>query len=91
MKYLKSFIEYDMFGSSPTLYIEGKESFGTIFGLIITILALISYFVCGIYFVLEMFDKSNVNSFTSVQNPTKPLSINFTSDKFYFGFAIQDP
>ena len=91
MKYLKSFREYDMFGSSPTLYIEGKESFGTIFGLIITILALISYFVCGIYFVLEMFDKSNVNSFTSVQNPTKPLAINFTSDKFYFGFAIQDP
>lgn len=91
MKYFLPFKEYDMFGRGPTLYIESKEMFGTIFGLIITILALISYFVCGIYFVLEMFDKSNVNSFTSVQNPTKPLSINFTSDKFYFGFAIQDP
>lgn len=91
MQYLEVFREYDMFGTTPTFYFNKKKKNGTIFGLLVTMLALFSYFTCGIYYISEMFDKSNVKSYTSVRNPTNPLSINFTSDKFYFGFAIQDP
>lgn len=91
MKYLTPFKEYDMFGKEPTLYIAGQDYYGTFFGLFTTIIAILAYCVCSGYFIIEMFDKQNVSSFTSVQNPTVPLSINFTSDKFYFTFAIEDP
>ena len=91
MKYITPFKEYDMFGKEPTLYIAGQDYYGTLFGLFITKIAIIAYCVCSGYFILEMFDKKNVSSFTSVQNPTIPLSINFTSDKFYLTFAIEDP
>lgn len=91
MKYLPQFAQYDLFSKSPTLYIGGKLYYGTIFGLFSTVLALMSYLICGIYFLLEMFDTKNVNSFTSVQNPSTPQSIPFTSEKFYFGFGVQHP
>ena len=91
MHYLEAFREFDMFGATPTFYIDKKKKSGTICGLLITILAFFSYFACGIYYISDIFDKSNVKSYISVRNPSNPLSINFTSDKFYFGFAIQDP
>ena len=91
MKYLNSLKEYDMYGKEPSLYIGGQDYYGTFFGLITTIISLISYFICSVYFILEMLDTSNVSSFTSVQNPSTPLSINFTSNKFYFTFSLQDP
>lgn len=59
MKYFQAFSEYDLFGRNPSLYIEGRELFGTPFGLILTLVALVCYLVCGIYFILEMFDKTN--------------------------------
>ena len=80
-----------MYGEEPSLYIGGQDYYGTFFGLITTIISLISYFICSVYFILEMLDTSNVSSFTSVQNPSTPLSINFTSNKFYFTFSLQDP
>ena len=91
MKYINSLKEFDMFGREPCLYIGGQDYYGTIFGLIITIIAIIAYCACSGYFILEMFNTQNVSSFTSVQNPSIPLGINFTSEQFYFGFAIQDP
>lgn len=91
MQYLEAFREFDIFGTIPIFYIDKKKKSGTICGLLITILAFFAYFACGIYYFSDIFDKTNVKSYTSVRNPTIPLSINFTSDKFYFGFAIQDP
>lgn len=91
MKKISQLKEYDMFGREPCLYIGGKDFYGTGFGLLISIIAIIAMCVCSLYFIIEMFDTQNVSSFTSVQNPSKPLAINFTSDKFYFGLAIQDP
>lgn len=91
MKKVSQLKEYDMFGREPCLYIGGKDFYGTGFGLLISIIAMIAMCVCSLYFIIEMFDTQNVSSFTSVQNPSKPLAINFTSDKFYFGLAIQDP
>ena len=38
-----------------------------------------------------MFDTKNVISYTSVQHPSTPLSVHFTSDKFYLGISIEDP
>lgn len=91
MKHFISLKEYDMFGREPCLYIGGQDYYGTMFGLLITIITIITICICSGYFMLEMFDTKNVNSFTSVQNPSIPLGINFTSEQFYFGFAIQDP
>ena len=91
MKYINFLKEYDMFGREPSLYIGGHKYYGTFFGLLITIIAIIAYCICSGYFILEMFNTKTVSSFTSVQNPSVPLSINFTSDKFYFTFAFEDP
>ena len=80
-----------MFSKEPNLYIGGKRYYGTLFGFIITIIAVLICFICGAYFIYEMFDTKNVSSVTSVKHPSNPLSINFTSDKFYFTFALEDP
>lgn len=91
MKKLYNLIEYDMFGKQPTWYIGGQAFYGTIFGLIISIFALLTICVCSLYFIIEMFDTKNVNSYTSVDNPAEPLSIQLTSDKFYLALALEDP
>ena len=91
MRLLDSLTEYDMFSKEPNLYIGGKRYYGTLFGFIITIIAVLICFICGAYFIYEMFDTKNVSSVTSVKHPSNPLSINFTSDKFYFTFALEDP
>ena len=91
MKKLTCLLDFDMFGTVPSLYIGGKDFYATTFGFFISVLVLLGIGVCSIYFIIEMFDTQNVTSFTSVQNPSTPLAINFTSDKFYFGLGIQDP
>ena len=91
MRLINNCIKYDLYGANATIYVGGYGTHGTKYGLNVTILALLTCFICGVYFILEMFDTKKVNSFSSVINPSKPLSINFTSEIFYFGFAIQDP
>ena len=78
MRLLDSLTEYDMFSKEPNLYIGGKRYYGTLFGFIITIIAVLICFICGAYFIYEMFDTKNVSSVTSVKHPSNPLSINFT-------------
>lgn len=91
MRLIESLFEYDMFSKEPNLCIRGKRYYGTLFGFIITIITILICVICGAYFIYEMFDTKNVSSVTSGKHPSNPLSINFTSDKFYFTFELEDP
>ena len=91
MKKINFLTEYDLFSKAPSFYIGGKDFYGTLFGFLMSIIAVLAICTCSVYFVVEMFDTKNVMSYNSVENPQIPLSINFTSDTFYFTIAIEDP
>lgn len=91
MKKINCLTEYDLFSKAPSFYVGGKDFYGTLFGFLMSIIAVLAICTCSVYFVIEMFDTKNVMSYSSVENPQIPLSINFTSDKFYLTIAMEDP
>ena len=81
----------DVFGFKPFLYVKGKKYYTTFYGFIVSFICFASILSISLYFLVQMFDKSNFSSVFSTINPEIPLSINFTNDKFYFGIALEDP
>ena len=81
----------DFYSFKPFFYINGKKYYSTFFSVIISFICFSAIFAFIIYFLVDMFDKSNFTTVISTINPKDPLSINFTNEFFYFGMALEDP
>lgn len=91
MRLSEHFFNFDLFGFKPFFYINGNKYYSTLYGFTVTIFCIICFIATFIYFFIDMFNRNNFTIVTSTVNPEKPLSINFTSEKFYLGLGIQDP
>ena len=85
------FKEIDIFGKEPQFYYKRKEKKKSNIGSIFTIIYAAIYIGLLAYKIIRMINKKD-GVFTDTNiNPEKPDSINLTNEKFYIGFAIEDP
>ena len=83
--------EIDMFGKEPELYYKGKSKKTSWIGTILTLLFIFMYIGIIIYKVFRMIKKRDVTFFDTFIYEDKPPSIQLTNEKFYGGFALEDP
>ena len=83
--------DVDMFAKEPELYFKGKSKKTTWIGRILTILFIFVYIAIIIYKVIRMFKRTDVTFFDTFMYEDKPPLIQLSSDKFYGGFALEDP
>ena len=83
--------DVDMFAKEPELYFKGKSKKTTWIGRILTILFIFVYIAIIIYKMIRMFKRTDVTFFDTFMYEDKPPKIQLSSDKFYGGFALEDP
>lgn len=83
--------DVDMFAKEPELYFKGKSKKTTWIGRVLTILFIFVYIAIIIYKVIRMFKRTDGTFFDTFMYEDKPPLIQLSSDKFYGGFALEDP
>ena len=83
--------EIDMFGKEPELYYKGRSKKTFWIGRIFTLLFIFLYIAIVIYKVFRMINKRDVTFFDTFIYEDKPPSIQLSNEKFYGGFALEDP
>ena len=61
MKKYKKFSEYDIFGYNVGLYFNGNIKEGTLFGIVSTIIYILSFIVITTYYIIENSQKKIIN------------------------------
>ena len=75
MKTYKELSDVDMFGYNVGLYFNGNTKEGTIFGIITTIVYILSYISFTIYYIAETFSRKNYTFSTSAMKHEDAVSI----------------
>ena len=91
MKSYHQLYEYDMFGYTVRLYFNGNTKEGTLFGLIITLVYILSFIGVIIYYITETFSRKNFTLSTSTIEYENAVSIILDKEIFALNFALQDP
>ena len=91
MKTYKDFSDYDLFGYNVGLYYNGNIKEGTLFGVIFTIIYILSFIIITIYYTIEVFLRKNITFSTSTIKHDGIVSINLDKEIFALNFALQDP
>ena len=81
----------DMFGKEAQIYYKGEEKFTTLLGIIITFLYFLIYGGYFIYKLFKMLKKKDFYFYDTFEYNREPPSIELSADKFYVGFALEDP
>ena len=81
----------DRFGKEAQLYYNGEEKFTTKIGIIITILYFVIYMAYFIYKLNRMLTKEDFSFYDTFEYNKEPPSIELSADKFYVGFALENP
>ena len=83
-------INLDLFGKKITLFFNGNETDGTIFGKIMTFIYVLIYVISFLMFTLAVFLKK-VKTYYDSEITSKELpKISLNHDLLYFGFSLQD-
>jgi len=80
-----------MFGKEPELYYKGRSKKTSWIGRIFTLLFIFLYIAIVFYKVFRMIKKRDVTFFDTFIYEDKPPSIQLSNEKFYGGFALEDP
>ena len=91
MKSYQKLYEYDFFGYTIGLYINGNTKEGTLFGLITTLIYILTFIGVTIYYITEIFFRKNYTFSTSTMKLEKAVSIQLDKDVFALNFALQNP
>ena len=91
MKTYKKFSDYDMFGYNVGLYSNESIKEGTLFGMISTIIYILSFICITIYYITETFSRKNYTFSTSTMKHEDIASINLDKEIFALDFALEDP
>ena len=91
MFFLNSYKNFDMYGFSPKLYINNHSKQGTIFGLITTILTILSIFTIISYYFFKLFYYKDLTSIDSTRIVNLNESIFLNKNSSFFAFALEDP
>ena len=91
MKSYQKLYEYDLFGYTVGLYFNGNTKEGTLFGLIISLVYILTFIAVIIYYINEMFSRKKYTFSTSTMEQGGIVSIKLDKDIFAFNFGLQDP
>lgn len=86
-----SYKNFDMYGFSPKLFINGHSKEGTIFGLITTILTILSMFTIISYYFFKLFYYKDLTSIDSTRIVNLNESIFINKNSTFFAFALENP
>ena len=91
MKSYHQLYEYDLFGYSVRLYINGNTKEGTLFGLLTSLIYVLCFIGVTIYYTTETINRKNYSFSTSTMKHESPVSILLDKEIFALNFALQDP
>ena len=91
MKSYQKLYEYDMFGYTVKLYFNENTKKGTIFGLITTVIYILTFFSVTVYYISKTFNRKNYTFSTSTMEHEEIFSIKLDKEVFALNFALQDP
>ena len=91
MKAYKKLSDYDIFGYSVGLYYNGNRKEGTLFGIIFTLVYILSFIGVTIYYIAEILNRKNYTFSTSTVKHENIASIDLNKEIFALNFALQDP
>ena len=91
MKNYKELSDYDMFGYNVGLYFNGNIKEGTLFGIICTIIYIISFIIVTIYYTAGTFSRKNFTFTTSTMKHEDVATINLDKEILSLNFALEDP
>ena len=80
MEFCKQLYEYDMFGYSAGLYLNGNTKKGTLFGLIMSIIYIITFIGVSIYYINEILSKNNYTFSSSTTEHENVASVILDKD-----------
>ena len=87
----KKFSDFDLFGYNVGLYFNGSTKESTLFGIIFTIMYILSFIAVTIYYISEIFNRKNFSFSTSTLELEGAVSINLNKEIFALNFGLQDP
>ena len=91
MKFYKKFSDFDLFGYNVGLYFNGNIKEGTLFGIISTIIYILSFIGVTIYYIMEIIWREKITSSSSTFKLEDIVSIGLDKEIFAVNFALQDP
>ena len=91
MKSYQQLYEYDLFGYTVGLYINGNTKEGTLFGLLTTFIYILCFIVITLYYITEIFSRKNYSFSASTMKHENAASIKLDKDIFALNFALQNP
>ena len=83
--------DFDMYSQNIGLFFNNKNRLGSYFGLTLTFLYCIFFFVLFVYYTIQIVNKTQFKAYNSNRYPTEAPSINLNNDLFYFAFGAEDP
>ena len=91
MKSYKKFSDFDMFGYNVGLYFNGNIKEGTFFGIISTIIYILSFISVTIFYISETLSRKNYTFSKSIMKHENIASIKLDKEIFAVDFALEDP
>ena len=91
MKTYKNFSDYDMFGYNVGLYFNGNIKEGTLFGIISTIIYILSFIIVTIYYTAEVISRKNYSFSTSTMKHQETTSVKLDKEIFALTLGLEDP
>ena len=86
-----SYKNFDIYGFSPKLFINGHSKEGTLFGLITTILTILIMLTIISYYFSKLFFYKDLTSIDSTRVVNLNESVFLNKNSSFFAFALEDP
>ena len=83
--------DIDMFGKEPELYYKTRPKKTSWVGRILSFSFVLIYFAFFLYKFIKMLKKVDVTFYDTFTYAPSPPQVPITHDKFYVGFALEDP
>ena len=91
MNTYKKFSDYDLFGYNVGLYFNGSIKESTLFGIISTIIYILSFIGISIFYTTEILNRKNYTFSTSTMEHENIISFKLDKEIFALNFGLQDP
>jgi hypothetical protein len=80
----------DIYGFRPRLFIGGYAKYGTVVGVITTVITYLFLTFIFFYYLIQMVTQQNLTAISSTRTSTTDDFIEINKDNFFFAFALED-
>ena len=83
--------DFDIYSNRIGLFLNFKSTLGSYFGLTLTFFYCLIFIILLVYYLTQVFSKTQLKIYNSSRYPTETPSIELNNNLFYFAFGAEDP